>query len=150
MKKLIFLSLMAICFCVRLYAQTNFKYKNASLPVEVRVQDLLSRMTLEEKIAQMRHIHAYSIMENGKLNEEKLEKMIGGQNYGFIEGITLPGKECLTLMNEVQKYMREKTRLGIPVFTLTNLYMALYTTDLLFFHKPSHWEVHLILYWLTK
>ena len=45
--------------------------------------------------------------------------MIGGKNYGFIEGITLPGKECLTLMNEVQKYMREKTRLGIPVFTLT-------------------------------
>ena len=43
MKKLIFLSLMAICFCVRPYAQTNFKYKNASLPVEVRVQDLLSR-----------------------------------------------------------------------------------------------------------
>ncbi len=42
MKKLIFLSLMAICFCVRLYAQTNFKYKNASLPVEVRVQDLLA------------------------------------------------------------------------------------------------------------
>lgn len=41
---------MAICFCVRLYAQTNFKYKNASLPVEVRVQDLLSRMTLEEKL----------------------------------------------------------------------------------------------------
>ena len=37
MKKLMFLSLMAICFCVRLYAQTNFKYKNASLPVEVRV-----------------------------------------------------------------------------------------------------------------
>lgn len=80
---------------------------------------MLGRMTLEEKIAQMRHIHAYSIMENGKLNEEKLEKMIGGQNYGFIEGITLPGKECLALMNEVQKYMREKTRLGIPVFTLT-------------------------------
>lgn len=49
-EKLIFLSLMAICFCVRLYAQTNFKYKNASLPVEVRVQDLLSRMTLEEKL----------------------------------------------------------------------------------------------------
>lgn len=100
-------------------AQEIMKYKDPSLPVEVRVQDLLSRMTLEEKIAQMRHIHAYSVMENGKLNEEKLEKMIGGQNYGFIEGITLPGKECLALMNGVQKYMREKTRLGIPVFTLT-------------------------------
>lgn len=118
MKRIIFLFI-SICFCTYFYAQTNFKYKNASLPVEVRVQDLLSRMTLEEKIAQMRHIHAYSVMENGKLNEDKLEKMIGGQNYGFIEGITLPGKECLALMNEVQTYMREKTRLGIPVFTLT-------------------------------
>lgn len=117
--KRIILFLTVTCLCTCFYAQTNFKYKNPSLPVEVRVQDLLGKMTLEEKIAQMRHIHAYSIMENGKLNEEKLEKMIGGQNYGFIEGITLPGKECLALMNEVQKYMREKTRLGIPVFTLT-------------------------------
>lgn len=98
----------------------------------------------------MRHIHAYSIMENGKLNEEKLEKMIGGQNYGFIEGITLPGKECLTLMNEVQKYMREKTRLGIPVFTLTESLHGSVHDGSTIFHKPSHWEVHLILYWLTK
>lgn len=101
------------------YAQAIPKYKDASQPIGVRVQDLLDRMTLEEKIAQMRHIHAYSIIENGKLNKTKLEKMIDGQNYGFIEGITLPGKECFILMNEVQKYMREKNRLGIPVFTLT-------------------------------
>lgn len=106
-------------FTTYLAAQSVPPYKNPSLPIETRVQDLLSRMTLEEKIAQMRHIHAYSIMENGKLDEEKLEKMIGGQNYGFIEAITLPGKECLMLMNEAQKYMREKTRLGIPVFTVT-------------------------------
>lgn len=100
-------------------AQETMRYKDASLPIEVRVEDLVKRMTLDEKIAQMRHIHAYSIMENGKIDKEKLEKMIGGQNYGFIEGFTLPGKECLALMKEVQKYMREKTRWGIPVFTLT-------------------------------
>lgn len=76
--------------------------------------------------------------------------MIGGQNYGFIEGITLPGKECLTLMNEVQKYMREKTRLGIPVFTLTESLHGSVHDGSTIFHKPSHWEVHLILYWLTK
>lgn len=100
-------------------AQEAVKYKDVSLPVEERVEDLVKRMTLDEKIAQIRHIHAYSIMENGKIDEEKLEKMIGGQNYGFIEAFTLPGKECLALMKEVQKYMREKTRLGIPVFALT-------------------------------
>ena len=118
MKNYIF-TIVFLFFAIHLFAQTDPNYKKASLPVEVRVQDLLSRMTLEEKIAQMRHIHAYSIMENGKLDKAKLEKMIDGKNSGFIEGITLPGKECLALMNEVQKYMRENTRLGIPVFTLT-------------------------------
>ena len=55
MKKLIFLSLMAICFCVRLYAQTNFKYKNASLPVEVRVHLLRSGLFENSNRIQITH-----------------------------------------------------------------------------------------------
>lgn len=108
--------------CVRVCAQNEkkCKYRDSSLPVEVRVQDLLGRMTLEEKIAQMRHVHAYSIMKkDGKIDEKKLDQMLQGKCYGFIEGITLPGKECLALMAAAQKYMREKTRLGIPIFTVT-------------------------------
>lgn len=108
-----------LLFAIQLQAQSILKYKDASLPVEVRVQDLLNRMTLEEKIAQMRHIHAHSVMEGGKLDEAKLDKLLNGKSMGFIEGITLPGKDCLALMNEVQQYMRGRTRLGIPVFTLT-------------------------------
>ena len=112
--------MIVLLFCIiSSFAQSTPIYKDASQPVEIRVQDLLSRMTLEEKIAQMRHIHAYSIMENGKLNKAKLEKLLNGKSMGFIEGITLPGKDCLALMNEVQQYMRKNTRLGIPVFTLT-------------------------------
>lgn len=95
------------------------KYKDASQPVEVRVKDLLSRMSLEEKIAQMRHIHAYSILTDGKVDEAKLDKMIEGKCYGFIEGLTLSGKECLALMTAAQRYMQEKTRLGIPLFAVT-------------------------------
>ena len=116
MEKLMIVLLSCI---ISTFAQSTPIYKDASQPVEIRVQDLLSRMTLEEKIAQMRHIHAYSIMENGKLNKAKLEKLLNGKSMGFIEGITLPGKDCLALMNEVQQYMRKNTRLGIPVFTLT-------------------------------
>ncbi|MGN1265536.1 MAG: glycoside hydrolase family 3 N-terminal domain-containing protein [Muribaculaceae bacterium] len=100
-------------------AKSVEKYKNPSLPVEVRVQDLLKRMTLEEKIAQMRHVHARSIMTDGKIDEKKLDQMLGGKCYGFIEGITLPGRECLAMMNATQKYMREKTRLAIPIFTVS-------------------------------
>lgn len=81
----------------------------------------------------MCYIYVYLIMENGKLNEEKLEKMIGGQNYGFIEGIILFGKECLILMNEVQKYMCEKIWLGIFVFMLIEfLYGFVYDGFIIF------------------
>lgn len=95
------------------------KYKDSNLPIETRVDDLLSRMTLEEKIAQMRHIHGYMIVEEGKLSEEKLEKLLDNGGMGFVEALTLPGKDCRDLMSGVQDYMRRKTRLGIPVLTIT-------------------------------
>ena len=38
-------------------------YKNPSLPVEERVKDLLSRMTLEEKAAQMDMIRGVELAE---------------------------------------------------------------------------------------
>ena len=119
MKKTLIYTLSALLISAGSFAQKQQDYKNPSYPVEHRVQSLLNQMTLEEKISQMRHIHAYSIMENGQLDKAKLNQMLNGKSMGFIEAITLPGKECQTLMNEVQKYMREKTRLGIPIFTVT-------------------------------
>src|ERR1700723_4779828 len=48
---------------------SNASYKNAGLSVEARVEDLLARMTLEEKVAQMQ-----SIWDNkGALFDAKLE-----------------------------------------------------------------------------
>lgn len=114
-RKLIVMVLVMTGFC-QLYAQA---YKDERLSTEERVDDLLERMTLDEKIAQLRHIHAQSIMENGKLSEGKLHQLLNGKSVGFVEGFTLSGEQCLELMNGVQRYMREKTRLGIPVFTLT-------------------------------
>ena len=101
--------LLVFFFCCGIYAQDSFVYKDSSQPVHVRVQDLLSRMTLEEKINQLRHVHAYSIMEDGKINKDKLEELLQGKSKGFIEAITLPGEECQVLMNEVQHYMLTKT-----------------------------------------
>ncbi len=40
-------------------------YKNATLPISERVSDLLSRMTLEEKVAQM-HAFWLILSEDGK------------------------------------------------------------------------------------
>ena len=44
-------------------------YKNPMLPTEVRVEDLLGRMTLEEKIAQMSHIHSWQIFDGQTLGD---------------------------------------------------------------------------------
>jgi len=62
-------------------------YEDPRRPVEERVEDLLSRMTLEEKITQLeRHLMPYY----------------------------LPPKEGATWINEIQRKSIENSRLGIP------------------------------------
>lgn len=103
-------------------AQEIPKYKNTFLPVEVRVNDLLSRMTMDEKIAQMSHLHANDVFVTGqvrKIDQTKLKELLAkDKGTGFVECFTLPGRECQNFMNEVQQHMRRHTRLGIPAFTV--------------------------------
>lgn len=113
MKRLIFILLALIA--LPLYSQ-NEPYKNPKLNIEKRIKDLLGRMTLQEKIAQMRPLHFTSFMEKGKLNEELFPVKTKGMSYGCIEGITLTSKQLSDAVYSLQKYMVEKTRLGIPIF----------------------------------
>lgn len=93
-------------------------YQDASLPVEQRVQDLLERMTLEEKIAQIRHIHSEDIFNDQELDPAKLSAFCGNTGWGFVEGFPLKSENCKKNFLQVQRYMVEKTRLGIPVFVV--------------------------------
>ena len=52
-------------------------YKVPTLSPEERATDLLRRMTLEEKIAQIRHIHSWNIFDEQDLNETKLQEFVG-------------------------------------------------------------------------
>ena len=48
-------------------AKDKFPYQNASLPIDQRVEDLLSRMTLEEKVGQLVCLMGWdSYVRNGK------------------------------------------------------------------------------------
>ena len=94
-------------------------YKNQVLPVEERVEDLLGRMTLEEKIAQMRHIHNEDITDRQELDRNRLEEFCNGLSFGFVEGLNLESGKCASFFREIQEYMVEKTRLGIPVIVTT-------------------------------
>ncbi|MDD4192854.1 MAG: glycoside hydrolase family 3 N-terminal domain-containing protein, partial [Mangrovibacterium sp.] len=103
-------------------------YKDPSYPIDRRVEDLLSRMTLEEKIGQMNMPCMY-ISEMGKTITEKTEsskKLTAGtfmEKLGPIGGFfTLANtilqegpRQQAPFFNELQKIALEKTRLGIPL-----------------------------------
>ncbi|NDV93957.1 glycosyl hydrolase [Dysgonomonas sp. 521] len=84
-----------------------YKDKNAS--VEERVEDLLSRMTLEEKILQMQN--------KANSNIDEIEKTFEGKSYGTTHEMSRSAQECANIYYNTQKYMLDKTRLGIPLLT---------------------------------
>ncbi|HET8966125.1 MAG TPA: glycoside hydrolase family 3 N-terminal domain-containing protein [Candidatus Acidoferrum sp.] len=101
-------------------------YRNPKLPVEQRVADLLSRMTLEEKVAQMegawenKNFHkdpqTMFVDDKGNFLPERAAVLMKdglGQISRPSEG--RGPREMAEFTNTVQKWMKEHTRLGIPV-----------------------------------
>lgn len=81
-------------------------YKDASAPVDVRVRDLLSRMTIEEKFWQL-------FMLAGSLDGGVGEYTEGA--FGFQIGRSGDSVFCATFVNRIQRHFVEQTRLGIPI-----------------------------------
>ena len=51
-------------------------YKDAAQPLERRLEDLLARMTLDEKIAQLGSYWVYELLENFTFSLSKTEKLL--------------------------------------------------------------------------
>lgn len=102
-----------LCFCglaVSLEAKNEKKpvYKDANAPVEERIDDLLSRMTLEEKVLQL---NQYTAGRNTNVNNVGEEvKKIPAEIGSLIYYSTSP-----KLRNDIQKKAMEESRLGIPI-----------------------------------
>jgi beta-glucosidase len=87
-------------------------YKNPSARVELRVGDLLKRMTLEEKAAQLDMLDAGSILESAdEMSVEKMEKWMRWNTFGAIHDLY---PVSAVVCNEIQRYVKEHSRLGIP------------------------------------
>ena len=101
------------------------KYKNPDVPTDERVEDLLSRMTLEEKVAQMQCLwrrRADTIFDAaGRFDPAKARASFGdGRGLGHIArpsdaGDGLTARQMAELTNQIQQFFIENSRLGIPV-----------------------------------
>ena len=100
-------------------------YQTADLPAERRVEDLLARMTLEEKAAQMMCVWQQKtdtlVDAHGDFDPDKARRAFAdGHGLGQVgrpsdAGGGKDARGQATLTNAIQKFFIEKSRLGIPV-----------------------------------
>ena len=92
-------------------------YQNATCSISERVQDLLARMTLAEKIAQLGSYWVYELQDEQGFSESKAAPLIGhgiGQITRVGGGSTLAPQDSARMANAIQAYLINHTRLGIP------------------------------------
>lgn len=95
-------------------------YEDQRLPIEVRVEDLLSQMTLEEKAGLMFHT-MIPVGENGTLVEGMSEigpfstATLLNQKINHFNVFATPTPRVLALWHNQLQGAAENTRLGIPV-----------------------------------
>ncbi|HND60771.1 MAG TPA: glycoside hydrolase family 3 N-terminal domain-containing protein [Opitutaceae bacterium] len=105
-------------------------YEDPAVSVENRITDLLGRMTLEEKTAQMATLYGFPRVLKDELPTAEWDRALWKDGIGNIDehanGNTgwnsqladpandLPWSRHAQAINEVQRWFLERTRLGIP------------------------------------
>ena len=148
MTKRLYILIVGLAMNVVAFAQSSLlPYKNPVLSVDERVKDLLSRMTLEEKVGQLLCLlgwEMYEIKDDEVHPSEKFKRLMKEKNAGMLWATYradpwtkktlengLNPELAAKAGNALQKYVIENTRLGIPLFLAeeaTHRHMAIGTT----------------------
>jgi beta-glucosidase len=88
-------------------------YKDAKYSIQDRVEDLIGRMTVIEKVAQLTCANSYGGESVYDTRYEKLKDGIGTISY-LNDSLTGDNKKDKETVKNIQKYLVEETRLGIP------------------------------------
>lgn len=88
-------------------------YKDPLLNVEDRVEDLLSRMTIEEKVGQL--CSKYDRFTFGDMMDKHKMEIFFQSMPGMLQPDVMDLDSNVLVRNAVQKYALENTRLGIPM-----------------------------------
>lgn len=132
MRKPLLLILLNLCL-IQLSAQN---FKNSEVAVEKRVEDLLQRMTIEEKFFQL-----FMIPESFDENPDRFRNGIFGLQIRKSDIVAHPSyqfsgevndgsaEQSAKKINEVQKFFIEKSKLGIPVIPFEEALHGLVSED---------------------
>ena len=88
-------------------------YKDSKRTISERVEDLLERMTLKEKVAQLYCSVVVSGEDNIDNQQENIKEGIGTISY-LNSSLTGDNKKDMDTLKKIQRFLMEETRLGIP------------------------------------
>ncbi|MBT7053615.1 MAG: glycoside hydrolase family 3 protein, partial [Lentisphaerae bacterium] len=101
-------------------SSNDLLYRDASAPVEDRVRDLLSRMTLSEKLRQMGMADSARFLIDGCVADAMLRTEIGAEGIGAVQDARLaPNPQAAArVISTIQRFLATETRLGIPALVI--------------------------------
>jgi len=118
MKKTAIIFVMAVGFLNQTNAQKKFPYQDAQTPVEDRVKDLLSRMTLEEKVRQMDMYRGDFFKDKEDFAKSKSAEKIGKLGIGAIHDLY---PRSAKMINDLQTNVIKGNRWGIPALIMCEM-----------------------------
>ncbi len=115
---ILFLTFFTLCYSQN--KKAILPYKDSTLAISTRVNDLLSRMTLEEKISQMNMLSLGKLKldKNNKVSSQLLENLFRGKSIGCLESPFIGVDEISKFSEAADNYLRNNTRLGIPAIQI--------------------------------
>ncbi|OXB03295.1 glycoside hydrolase family 3 protein [Flavobacterium pectinovorum] len=117
-KKTAIILVMAVGFFNQSHAQKKYPYQDSQLPVEDRVKDLLSRMSLEEKARQMDMYRGELFKEKEDFSKSKSDAKIGKLGIGAIHDLY---PRSAKMINDLQSEVIKNNKWGIPALIMCEM-----------------------------
>ncbi|MEQ8549697.1 MAG: glycoside hydrolase family 3 N-terminal domain-containing protein [Cyclobacteriaceae bacterium] len=117
--------------------EKTLSYKDAEAPIDKRIEDLLGRMTLEEKVMQMTQWTYGKNANPNNINDSK--KKVKPEIGSLIYRSTNPA-----FRNDIQKKAMEESRLGIPIIHGFDAIHGFKTVFPIPLAQSSSWNIDLV------
>lgn len=109
---------------------TGAIYKDSNADIEVRIADLLSRMTIEDKTAQLMQgdVSNWINTTDNSFNFTGLETNMAMKAGSFYVGYAVPQQWLAEGVKKGQDYLLQNTTLGIPAFVSSKYFQKMMTS----------------------